>query len=346
MKTTKGWLCFWLALLLAPAVSWATGMQALWAQGHLGFLGFAKETTWGTAVAATDYAELMSEGISTTRDRFPTRNIFAGFHEPDDYAGLFRSAGPTVMDGNAVSIGHLLKAVFNNASASVVQSGSLFTMNFTTTKSEFADGVPRQPYTLEVNRDVTSSFQYSGAIANRLTLALAPNQGLRTTVEWIAKSRALIAKTTPTFPASPSAPFTFDTASISLGGSATARIEALTLTVDNRLEGIAALNNSTAIARVRSAGPQMIKVSGTLDFIDVTEEEDFINQTERALQLNLTRANSFALLIDIPRFVYTAFPVGMSGPGRQTVAFEGTARYLASSLSAIGVQLTTTKSNY
>lgn len=339
MKASKR---FGLALLSA----WAMGTQALWAQGHLGFLGLAKEGSWGTALAATDYVELMSEGISTTRDRFPTRNIYAGFYEADDYAGMYRSAGSTVQDGNPVSIGHLLKAVFNNSSVSVVASGALWTMNFTGTHSEFADGVPRQPYTLEVNRDVTSSFQYSGALCNRLTLALAPNQGLRTTAEWIAKARTLIAKTTPTFVGSPVDPFTFDTASISLGGSATARIEAMTVVIDNKLEGIPALNNSNTIARVRATGPQQIRVSGTLDFIDVTEEEDFINQTERALVLNLTRANSFSLRIDVPRFVYDAFPVGMSGPGRQTVAFSGIARYLQSSLAAIGVQLTTTKSNY
>jgi hypothetical protein len=337
---------FGFCLLLAPLVSWALGAQALWAQGHLGFLGLGKEGSWGTAVAATDYVELMSEGISTTRDRFPTRNIYAGFYEADDYAGMFRSAGSTVQDGNPVSIGHLLKAVFNNSSVSVIASGALWALNFTGTHSEFADGVPRQPYTLEVNRDVTSSFQYSGAIANKLTMALAPNQGLRTTVEWIAKSRSLIAKTTPTFVSSPVDPFTFDTASISLGGSATARIEALTVAIDNRLEGIPALNNSNTIARVRAIGPQMIRISGTLDFVDVTEEEDFVSQTERALVLNLTRADSFSMRIDAPRFVYSAFPVGMSGPGRQTISFDGIARYLQSSLAAIGVQLTTTKSNF
>lgn len=341
----RAWL-FFRMVLLALLAAWATGAQASWAAGQLGFLGLAKEGSWGTAVAASDYVEMMSENITTTRDRFPVKNIVAGFYEPDDYAGMFRSAGSTVQDGNPVVLGHLFRAIFNNASASVVASGALWTMNYTSPKSEFSDGVPRQPYTLEVNRDVTSSFQYAGAIASKLTMALAPNQGLRTTVEWLAKARSLIAKTTPTFVSSPVYPFTFDTASIQLGGSATARIEALTVEVDNRLEGIAALNSSNTIARVRATGPQMIRVSGTLDFTDVTEEEDFINQTERVLKLNVTRADSFAMLIDIPRFVYTAFPVGMAGPGRQTIAFNGLARYLASSLTAIGIQLTTTKSNY
>lgn len=337
---------YWVTLLLAPFAYWALNTQTLWAQGHVGYFGLAKETTWGTAVAATDYAELMSENLNTTIDRFPTRNIFNGFYEPDDYAGARRSAGGIVLAANPVPLGHLLKAIFNSISQSVVLSGSLWNLHFTGTKSEFADGVPRQPYTLEVNRNVTSSHRYVGALANKLTLALAPNQDLRATVEWLAKSRTLIAGSTPTFPGSPTDPFTFDTTSIRLGGSATARIEAFTLTVDNQLEGIMALNNSNEIARIRNSAPQMIRVSGTMDFIDVAEQEDFINQTERALQISMTRGQSFQLIMDIPRMVYTAFPTAMSGRGRITAAFEGTARYLASSLAAIGVRLTTTKSNY
>ena len=112
------------------------------------------------------------------------------------------------------------------------------------------------------------------------------------------------------------------------------------------MEGIPALNNSSNIARIRATNPQIIRVSGTLDFIDVAEEQDFINQTERVLRLSLFKSQSFHMLIDVPRFIYTAFPTGMPGRGRQTVAFDGMARYLASSAAAIGVQLTTTKSNY
>jgi hypothetical protein len=325
---------------------WALRALALWAQGTVGFFGLAKEAVWGTAVAATDYAELMSETIDTTIDRFGTRNIFAGFYEPDDYDGARRSAGGIVLAANPIPLGHLLRAVFNNVSQTVILSGFLWQNRFTSMKSEFASGVPRQPYTLEVNRDVTSSHRYAGALLNKLTMALAPNQDLRVTAEWLAKSRSLIARSTPTFPGSPSNPFTFDTASISLAGAATADIEALTIVIDNQMEGILALNNSNEIARIRATNPQMIRISGTMDFLDVEEQQDFINQTERVLSLSLTRAQSFQMVVDVPRFEYTAHKGNMSGRGRVTATFEGIARYQASSLTAIGIQLTNTKSNY
>lgn len=316
------------------------------AQGHLGFFGLGKETTWGTAVAVTDYMELLSENISTNIDRFPTRNIINGFYEPDDYAGMRRSAGNIVMAAQPVALGHLLKAAFNTISQSVVLSGFLWTLNFTGTKSEFASGVARQPYTLEVNRDVNSSHRYDGALCNKLTLALAPNQDLRATAEWIARAQAMIAATTPTFPASSSDPFTFDTASVSIAGAANTRLLSYELSIDNALEGQPALNNASTIARIRARDVQLIRVRGTLDFTDFTEQQDFVNQTERAFVVSLTRAASFQMVIDIPRFVYSAFPTGMPGRGSLTVAFDGIARYLVSSAAAIGVRLTTTKSNY
>ena len=327
-------------------IAYALGCLALGAQGYRGFFGLAKETTWGTAIAATDYIELLSESLTTGIDRFPTRNIFNGWYEPDDYAGLRRSAGGIVHAGHPLSVGFLLKAAFTNNSISTVLSGFLYRNTYTGVKSEFADGVPRQPYTLEVFRDINSSHQYAGAMLNRLELALAPNQDLRCTAEWLARSQLMIAATTPTFPASSTDPFAFDTASVQLAGAANTRVEALSISIENQLEGIPTLNNASTIARVRTTGPQMIRIRGTLDFPDFTEQQDFINQTERALSLNIFKSNSFNLLVEVPRMVYSAFPVGMPGRGRLTVAFEGMARYLSSSAAAIMMVISNTKSNY
>lgn len=332
-------------LLLMPFKKQAYRLSA-WSAGTLGYFGLGKESTWGTPVAASDYAEIMSETLQTTIDRFATRNVFAGLYEPDDYAGARRNQGGVVMAGFPLMLGHFLKAAMQNHSISAVLSGFLWRNIFTIPKSEFADGVPRQPYTLEVFRDVTSANIYSGAIMSRLALGLAPNQDLRLTAEWIAKSRTLSAKATPTFPSSPSDPFTWETASVSVGGSAMTRIEAFNMTMDNALEGILAMNASNEIARIRATNPMMIRISGTLDFNDLQEQQDFINQTERQMIFNITRGQSFSCLIDIPRMVYTAHNANISGRSRLTATFEGMARYNVSSQTTAMIVLTTTKSNY
>jgi len=328
------------------AAAHAGASLALWSQGFLGYAGLAKESTWGTAVAATDYFEIMSENLSETIDRFATRNAIGGFYEPDDSPGVHRSAGDLVMFGHPVSLGHLLKAVMNTVSGSTVASGFLYTNKFISVHSEFADGVPSQPYTLEIHRDVTSSFRIAGAVCNRLAMSLSPNQDLRVTANWLAQAYSLVSKSSPTFPGSPAQPFTFDTASITLASAVSAQVEAFNLTIDNMLDGIPALNNTAKIARIRRRDAQQVRLSGTLDFQNVSEYLDFTNQTERNFVLNLTKANSFALTIDVPRMVYTAFPMGIPGRGRLTVAFTGMARFQSSSDCAISMALTTTKSNY
>lgn len=314
--------------------------------GMKGFFGIGKETTWGTPVAVTDYAELLSESLSEGIDRFEVKNIFGGLYEPADVAGIHRIAGDISLAGYPLILGHLLKAAMNVNSQSVVLSGSLWTHRFNTPQGDFSADAAGVPYTVEMNRDQTSSHQYGGMNLDRLVMALAPNQDLRLTASFVGKSAALLTATTPTFPGSPSDPFTFDTSSIQLGGSATSRIEALQISIDNQLEGIPALNGSTNIARIKRRGPQMVRLSGTIDFPDSTEYLDFKNQTQRAFKLALFKTTSFHFLIDIPQFVYTAFPLGTAGRDRGLIQFDGRAQFLVASNTAATFQLTTTKSNY
>lgn len=314
--------------------------------GFEGHIGLAKESTFGTAVAATDYIKALSEGLITNIERFDTVNVHGSFAEPDDSPGVKRAEGDLVFAGHPVSIGYALKSCFVQNSVTVVLSGFLFRNTFVTPTADFAAVCAGQPYTFEIFRGVTSSHRYAGAVVNQLQLGYAPNQDLRVTASIIAKATSIIAKTTPTFPGSPAKPFTFDTASVQLAGAATVRMEALNITIDNQLEGVPVLNNSDEVAKILRRGPQMVNISGTLDFADVAEYLDFLNQTERQIKVSTFKANSFGMVVDIPRMVYTAFPVGIAGRERITVDFEGKGFYHSGSGTAIDIQLTTVKSNY
>lgn len=314
--------------------------------GMAGFVGIGKETTWGTAVAVTDYFEIMNESLVGQFDRFDVKNAINARYEPDRVQGLLRIGGGISAAAFPLVLGHMMKAAMNTVSGSSVLSGYLYSQQFVSPQADFAADCAAQPYTLEVHRDVTSSFRYAGMVMNRLQLSIAPNQPLMIGADWIGKDVGLIQASAATFPSSPAEPFTFDACSISLGGSATSRIEALTVTIDNQLEGIPALNNSNKIARIRRRGPQLIRIQGTLDFQDVTEYLDFFNETERALKVAFFGAQSFNTEIHVPRLVYTAFPPNIRGRERQTVSFQGEGRFLTTSNTALGLMLTSTKSNY
>lgn len=314
--------------------------------GMNAFIGYGKETSWGSGVAVTDFVEVLSENLSASFDRFDYKNIYGGFYEPDDMAGVQRVAGSIALAAHCVSIGPFLKGALGVNSVTVVLSGSLFRNDFTANTADWSTEAAQPSYTFEIFRDVTSSFRYAGCNVAQLQMQFAPNQDVRVTAQLIARSAAVIAKSTPTFPASPVYPFAFDTASISVGGAAVSVFDGLSITIDNQLDGIPLLNNSTQIARIRRKGPQMVRLSGTMEFDNLTEYNNFVNQTEQRITVSVTRANSFQLTIDLPRVVYTAFPLGAGGRERLTVSMDGVARYHVGSLNAVKIGLTTTNSTF
>ena len=315
-------------------------------QSFLGHIGIGKETTWGNAVPATDYFEALSEGLTAVPDRFETRNIIGGMYEPDDEVGVLRIAGDIEFAAHPVGLGIVLNGVFGQNSGSVIQSGELFLNEFIVRPDNINSLHPLPSYTMEMFRDIGSSQQYDGVQFTGLTMAVQPNQDLRCIASVVAKGTQNITKTVASFPGSPVGFFQFDTASISLGGVGVSIVEAITIGIDNQLEGQPAVNASTSIARVTRTGPPLVRVSGTIGLEDIVEYQKLINQTEQSLVINMTKANSFALIIDCPRIVYDAFPLGMPGRERQTIAFSAIARYHTGSASSIKVSLTTTKSDY
>ncbi len=313
--------------------------------GAVGHVGFAPEASGGAAAAATMYVEALSENLALTKERFDYINIAGRISEPDDMVGINRVAGQIVVPAHPVAMGHYLKGALENGSMTVVLSGYLWTTAFrppSTTQwdSRFA----LQPWTFEIFRDVGSSQQYAGCNISKLALSAAPNQDLRVTLDIIGVSETDIAKTSPSYVTSPVEPFAFDTCSVQIAGAASAIVEAFTFNLDNALEGIPTLTSRREIYKIRRNNVIMPRFQMTIGFEDITEYIRFKAQSETPIVLNFTRAGSFALTLDMPRCVYTAFPTGASGRGRQTVQIDGKCRHHTGSGTAFEARLTTTRS--
>jgi hypothetical protein len=316
--------------------------------GMLGYIGVGSETTWGTGVAAQSYIEAMNESIVTTIDRFETRNIIAGLYEPDDADGMRRHEGDIVFGAHPLAVGHFLKMVTGANSSTVVSAAALWANRFYCTQTLASSLHPLPPYSIEVHRPAgnmtspSSSFRYSGVQVSKLSFNVKPNQDVECTASIIAKGQTLITKTSPTFPTSPSQAFTFDTASVQLpSGSAVDHFEDLTIEIDNQLEGIATLNSSTDISRIRRTGAQMIRVSGTVEFNAYSDFLNFTTQTEQRMVVSFAKSLAFGLSFDFPRMVFTEMPVQIGGRDRLTVNFAGMCRYSAGSVNAMTALLTT-----
>lgn len=315
--------------------------------GFAGHIGLAKETGWGsgTAVQSGDYIEAMSEDLSMEIERFSYKAIIGSLSEPDDATGLFRVQGGIRFAANPMWLLPFLKSCLQSVDTSS-NTGPLYSHAFQTTSggADFSSAVPNQPYSVEIFRDVGTSMRYTGCLVNNLSFTFSPDGPVMCEAGVIGKDAEAIAKTTPTFVTTPAKPFGFDTVSLSVGGAGTALIESLTVNISNNLEGLGALNLSNRIAKIRRSDHQMVELSGTLDFVDNTEYQNFIDQTEQRFVVSVTRAESFQMVLDMPRVVYTAFPVGIGGRERITVDFSGKAFVHQGSGLAIKATLTTVQS--
>lgn len=316
--------------------------------GFAGTVGFVRESSLGVLPGArTDFFTALSENLSESIERYEFQNIVGQYWEPDDSPGLRKVEGDITFAANPETLGFFLAGALGISSTAEVQSGTLYQHTFTPVTADFDP--PRRPlpsWSMEIFRDVTSADHYLGCLFNKLSLNVAPNQALQVAASIIGVSAEAGSTSTATYPGSPVLPFAFDSASVQIGGAASAELTALTIDIDNQMEGDARLNASDTVWAVQRNGPQMARLSGTIAFENRTQHNLFKNQTEQELQISFIRASSFQMVIDIPRTVFTAFPLGMGGRERQRVGFEARVMRHTGSAQALEVQLFNTRSGY
>lgn len=320
--------------------------------GAQGFIGLGREVGWGSKVAITDYVEALSENIGMSINFFTVKNIIGTITEADQVAGMRDTKGALTIPGHPDQMAAFLKGAFQTCSTTVILSGYLHQLEFfsTTKASEFSSLCPLQSYTLEINRNVSDTASASqliaGAAISKITFSMNQGQALQVAMDIIGRTTANGSASTaaPTYPNSPLFPFTWNQVSLSVAGAANVAIESFNVTIDSKLQGFGAFDNTNYYAKLRRTQSQTVDITGVMDFADLTEYNKFVMQSEQAISINMFAASSFQLLLELPRVVYTAFPLGMPNAGRLTVNFTGKGRYHQGSGTAYRVMLTTTKS--
>jgi len=216
-----------------------------------------------------------------------------------------------------------------------------------TLAEEFGAGqkdTPLWPYTLEVFRDESNkSYQFLGCVVNTLGLSFSiTDKILKANLGIIAGNAGYVdPKTGNSLEATN--PFVWSDAKIYLGLKATTLVEddryndleSFTLNWDNKCVAKYALNNTATPRKIIRTGYREIPVSFTVDFTDKTEYDLFLAGTERQMIIKFEGAvitgdaasTKFSLQFDIPLLRYLAWPIGISGPGRISVAVTGKAKY-------------------
>ncbi|GAI95210.1 unnamed protein product, partial [marine sediment metagenome] len=212
-----------------------------------------------------------------------------------------------------------------------------------TLAEEFSGGsgnTPLWPYTLEVFRDEgTKSFQFKGCVVNTLGLSFSvTDKILKANMGIIAGDAGYVDPKTGNA-LETTDPYVWKDAKIYLGGVTDNDryndLESFTLNWDNKCVAKYALNNTATPRKIIRTGYREIPISFTVDFTNKTEYDLFLSGEERQMRILFTGAKikddalqtPFSLQFDIPQLRYLAWPVGMGGPGRMSVAVTGKAKF-------------------
>lgn len=167
--------------------------------GHNTWLGFAKETVYGTAVAPTNWLELTDESISGKHSRIQKPSLrqitqSRSVKSKKSVEGSFNVQFPFV--GAELLLKHAFGSVVSTA-----RDGDAGVYDHVFTPS---NALP-VGLTLQVNRDAaniggSSAFQYSGCQINKLTLSQKVEEFLMLQCDILGQDWLNIAANNPTFP--------------------------------------------------------------------------------------------------------------------------------------------------
>lgn len=321
--------------------------------GALAHVGLGKETTWGTAVAATDYIRFASEGFNEEIEQIIAETLNGTVDEAGSYEGARTVAGDLSFDVYPNIVGHLLRSAFGapvTTQPDAVGNPTVYQHVFTPVQNNFSNDCALPPYTFEVHRDLEQAFQYAGAVVNDLTFSFGTDSKImQGTAAVIAKKLALITKTTPSFDTTN--PFLWNQATITIAGATNNYLQTLEFGVNNNLEGRFTLNATREVSRILRNGKRAFPISFTFDLKDMAEYNRFRSQAEVAAKIELVGASisgayNHKMIIDIPKLRYTAFPINVGGAAEITAQVQGVAKYDSVAAHAMKITVINTKSTY
>jgi Phage tail tube protein len=291
---------------------------------------------------AFTYGELTDDSIQQTPD-LPDRAIGIGGFQGDIEFNLF-----------PLPVGFFLRGLFGVASAEAVGSGFLHTFNPAT--AAWSPECTLAPYAFQVDPgepSVNSAYLHQDGFINTAEFSIAAGGYARSRFGVMGKSIGLLTKA-PGAAINPTgaAPLLWSGTSISFAGAAIQRFSNIRLAFDNK---IAAQDRITGVKQhtffFRDGFRDFGRMTGTVDLAQA-DWLTFFNGTEGRLVINCLGVTSISsgvneyFKVDIPRMIYTAYPLNISGAGIVTAAVEGRAQYHSGSKTVCTITLCNTFASY
>lgn len=308
----------------------------------------SSSTVVATALGSFHNVPFVSEGIVTAVPELISDTIRARYEPGPAAAGLVSAQGDVVTRPSPDQVGLTMFAALGVISST--QINSTYRHIFVPTHVRYTDRIGLQPFTILKYPGVgTEDFQFTDCCLNRLSIEIVAGQYLRETSNWICRVSSLTAQSSGTFVEAQE--YTWNQASVSIGGVAMTDWESLTITIDNGMEMVPTLDGTTVNRLIVRNAFRQLNITGTADLPDLDDWKTFRAGSYTPLDVTIQAAtissgNVETLRFQIPQFRYNAFPIGASGPTRVTVGFEGRAVYHQGSGLAMMVTVINTRAHY
>lgn len=317
--------------------------------GQKSAIGISFQNSWDTL--NTDSMHWIShntDGVALEIEQLVSEANRGIFDEGEVYEGPKQITGDLECDIKPLTLGAFLTAALDVASTTAVDS--VYQHIFEPAKSDFDEVSAQKPFTYQQDLDTGSAQLFYNCVGSALELSISNGELLMAKLSVIGAGFSQQAPLTPSYPTGKK--WTWDQTSVSIGGSGTAKLSELTVTVDNAVEAGHTLSGSKFPSRIKRSGFRMTSISGTIKFQDQDEYQAFLNQSERELDVTLTGPTEIAsgyydtLRIQTPLLRHGEFKPNAGGPGEIEVGFTAKGVYSTESATAIKMTLTNTQAAY
>lgn len=250
--------------------------------GALGYVGYGLETVEGTAVAPTIFLPVTSFNFDNTNDYIIPDEIRGGRDRRVAMVAPFATSGTMDMNLMPRGIASLLRSAFA-ASGAAVASSAYSGGGY---EHVFTPGSTSPTFTFEMNAADILQMRYGGIRVNTLEINAAFGEIVTSTWGLEGTTRAKFTGGLATETYATQEPFHFTGASLLRDNVLVGSVKSFNFTVGNNIDRIGTLRKTRNWSRT-ALGMRDVGLSATLDFVDTTDIDLFLAETEFAVNLHM-----------------------------------------------------------
>ena len=290
----------------------------------------------------------LSDSIKLNKPPLYSENMRGIYDEGDSYEGANTVDGDLESEAQPIVVGAMLKTALELTGS--VASDSMYTHTFKPRTTEHSELSANNPFTHYAFLDTGSSFLHHNLNSSMLELGIANGEFFKVKISVAGGWFSQVAPSAAYYEVGKR--WTWDTASLSLGGAGVTEIQNMTITMDEALEPVHTINNSKYPSSIKRTDFRTFAVDGTIKFRNQTEYQKFIDQSEQALDVTFTGVTSLSpgyhetLRIQLPAMRYEEYGPTAEGPGEIEASFTARGKYHVGSGTGMEITLINTQATY